>query len=191
MLKMRRPTLREFEIRTENRYTLHPQGKKRCTVCEMIYDNIIMNFDIHKKNKNGTTAYTGQCKHCMQKIRSNRNTLYRTQIDLYVRRLLPAIRCRAKEEGLDFDLTKQDLVDIWNLQNGFCYYTNQKLDLQAAKEHKKAPHINFPSVDKLTPHLGYVRSNIVWCLYGVNRMKNNFSKDQFVQFCKEVIKIHG
>lgn len=184
----RKSTPRELEIRTENRCTLHPREKKRCTRCETVYDNIKENFDIHHKKDDGHYVYTGQCKLCLTKIREHRIAAYKTDITLYVKRLLPAIRCRAKEEGLEFDLTHDLLVQLWNQQQGKCYYTNKPMDLQATTDNSKSPHVNFPSVDKMVPSLGYVADNVVWCLWGINRMKNNLTTIEFVDFCNTVVE---
>jgi hypothetical protein len=62
------------------------------------------------------------------------------------------------------------------------------MDLQAAPIGGKSPHINFPSVDKMVPSLGYVDGNVVWCLWGINRMKNNLSASEFVDFCNTVVE---
>lgn len=182
----RKSTPREMEIRTENRYTLHPQGKKRCTKCETVYDNIPDNYDIHHRKPNGEYSYAGQCKTCISSIREERAGRYKTDVTLYVRRLLPAIRCRAKEDGLDFDLTADHLVQLWREQSGLCYYTGMTMDLQATTGDRKSPHIDFPSIDKLDPASGYVVGNVAWCTWGINRMKNNLTRDQFISFCRTV-----
>lgn len=180
----RKSTLREMEIRTENRYILHPQGKKRCTKCETVYDNIPDNYDIHHRKPNGEYSYAGQCKRCIAKVRRDRVDRYKSDIELYTKRLIPAVRCRANRDGLEFNLTAEYLVKLWQEQDGKCYYTGNSMDLHAANENRRSPHIDFPSIDKLTPSLGYVEGNVVWTLYGVNRMKNNFTKDEFIDFCK-------
>jgi len=187
----RKSTPRELEIRTENRYTLHPQGKKRCTKCETVYDTIPDNFDIHHRKPNGECSYSGQCKSCLSQIRGNRFDLYKTDVELYVKRLLPAVRCRAKEDELEFNLSAEYLAQLWRNQDGLCYYTGKPMNLQATTDDRRAPHVDFPSLDKLTPSAGYVEGNVVWTLYGVNRMKNNFTERQFIDFCKLVTERFG
>jgi len=182
----RSSTPRELEIRTENRYTLHPQDKKRCTKCEMLYVGIAANFDIHHKKVDGTVVYAGQCRTCLASVRAERTHRYKQDINLYVRRFLPAVRCRAKEEALQFDLDAEWLVEIWARQDGRCYYTNDLLDLSATTEKGSHPHLNFPSLDRRIPAEGYVKENVVWTSYGVNRMKNNLTDTQFIELCKTV-----
>jgi hypothetical protein len=191
MPKTRTATPREFEIRTENRYTLHPLDKKRCTVCEIVYDGIVDHFDIHHLKLDGTYSYAGQCKQCLAAIRADRTMTYKSDISLYVKRLLPAVRCRAKEVGVEFNLTPNALIEQWNRQHGLCYYTHIPMDLQATSASGKAPHHDFPSLDRKTPKDGYTVNNVVWTTFAVNRMKNDLTDNLFVELCRKVLTYHG
>jgi len=145
-------TEREFQIRTANRYTLHALGKKQCTRCDIIYDNISENFDVHRIcKKRQITEYTGSCKNCMKKYREQNTKRIKSTIETYAQRLLAAIRNRAKSECLVFSLESSDLVNQWKIQEGLCYYTGQFLNLSASKEKRNAPHIDFPSLDRKKP----------------------------------------
>lgn len=177
----------DYNLRTENRYTLHPQNKKRCSKCLLVYDGIRENFDIHRRLKSGEIQYSWMCKACSVEKRRVKKIAICKDINLYAKKLLAGVRCRAKELGVPFDLDKEYLVSIWNNQNGKCYYTGQPMNLQAANPgKKKSPHVDFPSLDRKTPNLGYVKENVVWTLYGINRMKSDFSEEQFIEFCKIV-----
>lgn len=179
----------DIKIRTENRYILHPRDQKRCTKCNIIYDGIREYFDIHKKKKDNTYQYSGKCKLCLKKIREKRAKLQKTDINLYCAKLVAQLKYRAKVVDVPFNLTKDDLVDAWNKQSNKCYYTNVMLDLTKANTDKKSPHLDFPSVDRKNPADGYTKGNVVWCLWSVNRMKNNLTEQQFLDFCKVVVKI--
>lgn len=172
-----------FELRTENRYILGPQNKKRCRKCEQVYDGIQKNFHIHKILKTGTTQYSSICKSC-QSIRgkAHKDKLCET-IETYVPYLLVHIKHRAKKDDIPFNLSLDHLVDIWNTQGGRCYYTNLYMDLLARTDKRNSPHRNFPSLDRKVPHLGYVDGNVAWTLYAVNRMKNDLSEHEFADFC--------
>lgn len=77
----------------------------------------------------------------------------------------------------------------WEAQQGMCFYTGDIMDFSAKK--KRYPHINFPSVDRKVPSLGYTKQNVVWCRYGVNRSKNDLTDLEFVEMCKKVVSLHG
>lgn len=178
----------DIKIRTENRYILHPHDQKRCTRCNTIYNGIREHFDIHKKKKDNTYQYSGKCKPCLKKIRADRAKLQKTDIKLYCAKLLVQLKHRAKAGDLPFNLIKDDLIDAWNKQNNKCYYTDTILDLTKVTVDKISPHLDFPSIDRKNPSAGYTKGNIVWCLWAVNRMKNNLTEQQFLDFCKIVVK---
>lgn len=180
-------TARELEIRSENRLILHKINKKRCTHCEIVYEDIVQHFDIHTIKKDGSYQYTGKCKQCMTLYRSRLSAHQKTDINLYVQKLIGSVKNRAMQYKIDYDLDVTFLVDMWNQQQGRCFYTNQLMNLNAATKTKTSPHIDFPSLDRLYPDRGYIKTNVVWCKWGVNRMKSNLTIDQFKNFCKLVI----
>ena len=105
--------------------------------------------------------------------------------------MIKNLKHRAKAIKIPFELTSDDLLGLWLLQKGCCFYTGKKMDLAAETENRKSPHMDFPSIDRTIPKNGYVKNNIVWCKWSVNRMKNNFSKVEFLDFCKEILEHHG
>lgn len=187
----RTATTRELEIRSNNRYHLHPLGKKQCTQCEEIYDNIQLNFNIHHKNKNGDYVYEGQCKACRAKYAALLKKRQKQDGNWYFQRLLSGVKCRAKKERVEFSLTSTDLQEAWEAQDGRCYYTNQPMDLMAHNEDRKSPHYNFPSLDRKIPNKGYIKENVVWTKWSVNRTKNNLTEKEFIEMCKGVVRLHG
>ena len=42
-----------------------------------------------------------------------------------------------------------------------------------------------PSLDKINPHLGYVKGNVLWVLHGVNNFKQQLSLFEFETFIKK------
>jgi hypothetical protein len=104
----------------------------------------------------------------------------------YCRRIIVQLKHRAKQQNVPFLLTFDDLYQVYLNQNGNCYYTKVKLDF-TLKGQFGIPHRNFPSVDRLIPNQGYVKDNIAWCLYVVNRMKSDLSEIEFIDFCKTVL----
>lgn len=71
------------------------------------------------------------------------------------------------------------LKDIWDKQNGKCFYTGISLTLG----------IN-TSVDHIIPRSKgglNIGENLCWCLFSVNQAKNNLSVDEFIILCQQVI----
>jgi hypothetical protein len=79
------------------------------------------------------------------------------------RHLLQRAKVRAKRMGLPFDLTRHDLSIP-----AVCPVLGIQISLQA-----EAFHPNSPSVDRLIPTLGYVRSNVRVISNRANLLKSN------------------
>ncbi len=112
------------------------------------------------RNAGHTRRYvkSGACVQC-GKDRSKEHT--RTHP---ANRALAAAKNRAKTEGLDFDLTLEDILPIPRV----C----PVLGIAMAKGmggHTAAS----PSLDKIRPELGYTKGNIHWISYRANLIKNN------------------
>src|SRR5687767_13093228 len=75
-------------------------------------------------------------------------------------------------------LTTQYLIDLWNKQEGKCYYTGEVLIPEGGRGTNK-PAQNSASLDKLNPELGYIEGNVAWCSFRLNTMKGNATEEQF------------
>ena len=176
-------------IKWENRLELHPRGLKRCSICKVIFPYNKDNFHIHHvSKKTGEHVLESYCRRCSSERRARLVKKKKTDISSYARRLIPAKRYFSSQNNVPFDLDAAFLVILWNTQNGLCYYTGQRLDLQAVTKSGKHPHTDFPSLDRKDPAKGYTKENVVWSTFGVNRMKNDFTADQFLEFCRIVAK---
>ena len=93
---------------------------------------------------------------------------------------LNAIRCRAKKQGLPFDLEYHD-IDIPIV----CEVLGVPLSpWGSGDKYNTSTDINTPSVDKLIPSLGYVKSNIRVISNRANIIKNDMTLDE----CKKLLK---
>ena len=100
------------------------------------------------------------------------------------------IRGTAKFKNVPFDIDIDYLVNIFKQQNGLCYYTGRKMDINSGLGTTHVSLKNRPyqfSLDRLIPEKGYVKGNVVWCGWLVNTCKNMFTEQQFYEFCKEVL----
>jgi hypothetical protein len=71
-------------------------------------------------------------------------------------------------------LTVQYLVTQWEKQNGLCYYTGLPMDWKANGVKQDGM-----SLDRLSPDLGYVCGNVVFCMFQINTMKGKSTEDEF------------
>lgn len=86
------------------------------------------------------------------------------------------IKYRALKKGFEFDLDYLDLEDLYNRQQGKCFYTGLQMSLEKTSRHNNSMAL---SVDRVDPSLGYTRENVVLCLNCINAMKNNMDFSQF------------
>lgn len=174
----------DSERRSEYRYVLHPQGLRRCRKCGSVKS-------LNEFPSKGHNRLNANCKTCENERLAGFRERQKREPILYCRVLLPSLRNRAKELSVPFSLTAEELFELWKQQQGKCFYTGLDMNLLAFNPDRTSPHTTFPSVDRLVPEDGYVVSNVVWCLWAVNRMKSNLTKVEFVEFCQLVCKNHA
>ena len=98
-------------------------------------------------------------------------------------------RSRSKEKGEETNLTLEYLKEVYDNQNGLCTYTGIKMEIPRSSQDediKKSP--TKLSLDRVHSHTGYSKGNVEFVCYCVNVMKNDFSKDQMLDFIKLIIK---
>ena len=130
-------------------------------------------FEFNKKKKNHRRI----CKQCrnIQVMEARYST-----VENHLKRKLSRLKERSKRYNIPFDLTYEDLLEQLNKQNRLCFYTDEPLTFY---EYKKIPNRRLaPSVDKVIPHKGYVRGNIVWCIDRINSIKYDVTLDEMKEW---------
>lgn len=152
-----------------------PDGHKLCGHCEKAK----LPSEFHRGNRQGKFGVGSLCKSCTaikQKeyhSRSPRNRLrasYNTAMD------------SARRRRFEFSISLDDLEEMWNSQNGCCFYTGIPMSYSGDRLPESV------SVDRLDSTRGYALSNIVLCCNYVNLMKNNRPVEEFFRWCELVIK---
>ena len=93
------------------------------------------------------------------------------------------IQWGAKKRGIEFEVTIEYVWDLYQKQNGKCYYTNLEIELKPRNNGNMTA-----SLDRIDSTKGYVEGNVQWVHKDINKMKNNFSNEYFLNLCKLVIK---
>lgn len=81
---------------------------------------------------------------------------------------------RANKKNIIFDITENDLRDLWDVQNGRCYYSNLSMDLAQDDATYSV------SIERKNSSIGYIKDNVVLCCSGINRMKNKLDTITFL-----------
>lgn len=95
---------------------------------------------------------------------------------------------RTKYLDVVSDLTTEYLLDLYNQQQGKCYYSNE-LMIFGAKQGKALP--NTASLDRLVPERGYTQGNVVWCTFFINTMKGGLTENDFYNLMQKILIYRG
>ena len=88
---------------------------------------------------------------------------------------------RAKTRGIPFNITEEYLRSIWPLSN-CCPYLGTAFITASGGANNTSP-----SLDKITPDLGYVIGNVQIVSNFYNRMKQNSTPEQLKKFCEKTL----
>jgi hypothetical protein len=94
-------------------------------------------------------------------------------------------RKRANKSNMKFQITLEEIKELFDLQEGKCFYSGIKMNI--VKEDGSVTHDPFKmTIDRKDASLGYVPGNIVWCIYCVNVMKQKMSFEKMVTVCESI-----
>ena len=158
-------------------------GKKRCCKCKEY--RCIEEFS---KNRSTFDGYQKVCKDCfseydcVKKGYKKKTENYKNSISHYFNSKLPNLKKKCELQNVPFDLIKGDLHNIYNSQNGKCYYT--EIDIT---HNTGTLNFNSISIERLTPILGYTKDNVVLCSFNINSFKGIMTEDEFKNYLNLVI----
>lgn len=88
--------------------------------------------------------------------------------------------CRGKNR-LEFTITKEYIINLYNIQNGLCNITNIPIFFNIGG---CLDNIPTASLDRIDSNIGYVEGNVQWVHKTINLMKNIYSIEDFKYLCK-------
>lgn len=91
-----------------------------------------------------------------------------------IRKQWYSIKNGAKKRKLKLEVTQEIILDLLQKQNFKCALSGQDIDKTSA------------SLDRIDSKDGYTMSNIQWVHKDVNRMKNVFDQNYFIDTCKAI-----
>ena len=149
---------------------------KRCSTC-----GETKALDLYHRNKNSKDGKSCRCKECAIDAA---NKYFENNADKVVQNkkarrkdirysLREAAKDRATRANLPFNIEIEDIV-----VPEFCPVLNIKLE----KSKTGIATACSPSLDKIIPHKGYVKGNIIVMSYKANLMKNNATVKELLLF---------
>lgn len=137
-----------------------------CYICEIvkpIRSFRLIKIDVLTSYRN---AKCNSCNVASWKYKANED------IDLYLHYSYKSFKYNNSKKYI-FELNEQDYIDIYNKQEGKCFYTNIDMNCKLLNGWKERDYSL--SIDKIIPSLGYIKDNCVMCIFKINRIKSNLT----------------
>lgn len=150
---------------------------KPCTDCKRILP--LKDFYTTTSRKlNSKTYYSSRCKQCdVQSYKTRFNASYKSRATT----LFNGVKSRCRRMGVQYSISRKDIIHQYELQNGRCYYSGRSLSPVSGDD-------NIMSIDRKNSSLGYTPENIVICSWRVNKMKNDCSIKDFMALCRDICR---
>jgi hypothetical protein len=145
-----------------------------CSRCKRYRINEVFSANANKYD--GLANYCRPCKSEYERNRRRKNPVASRRGQL---------RESAKKRGLDFDLSRDDLLELELPER--CPVLGITIDYEAMSG--RGPHDAYPSVHRINPEIGYVHGNIMVISARANRILNNATLEELTK-CAEWTKAH-
>lgn len=97
-----------------------------------------------------------------------------------------SVKYKASERKIEFDLDIKDAWAIFEEQKEKCALSG--LPLEFVRWYKKDRTKQTASLDRKDSSKGYTKDNVQWVHKDINIMKNVYSTDDFINYCKLVVE---
>lgn len=91
----------------------------------------------------------------------------------------------AKNRNLEFNITIEEIWELFLKQNRMCALSKQYLTFG------NNPQTNSASLDRIDNNKGYTKDNIQWIHKHIQQMKWAFDQDYFIQTCKDIARYNN
>jgi hypothetical protein len=96
----------------------------------------------------------------------------------YLERKIYSVKSGAKSRGMEFSLTKADVIELANLQSWRCAISDLPFSLRKTQGVRILPYA--PSVDRIDHNKGYLPENIQIVCSSINIARSNLPNDIFL-----------
>ncbi len=91
-----------------------------------------------------------------------------------------SMRFGAKKRNLNFDVTVEEIYELFEKQQGKCALSGVDIVLSLNYKFKTA------SLDRIDSSKGYTLSNIQWIHKNLNEMKSDYSQEEFIDWARKI-----
>jgi hypothetical protein len=178
-----------------NRIKVSEDGFKLCKKCN---ESKPASTDYFLKDKKG--YYYPYCRECKKEYLSERyvpssrlklsgeelierNTarINISRVNKWAKHLVNSSRHNAKRYEKEFDIDEEYILELYEKQNQKCYWYGVLLEPSIVNRFPSKP-----SLDRLDPHKGYIKGNVVISCMAANIGRNSCDAMIFENFCKNL-----
>lgn len=170
-------------VSSERRQRKSGIGTDRYWTCKCVCGKTVERRDDYLKRCPDNNFSCG-CQHSMH-ILGQKHKLWRGCGDIsgfY----FAMIKAGAKKRGISFDITIEDMWNLFLEQDGVCMLTGLKLSFKTSYKKRTNPGESTASLDRIDSSKGYTKDNIQWVHKDVNKMKNGYTEERFKEICRLV-----
>ena len=155
-------------------------GTKQCRLCKETLP--LPQFETLKTSAKRPYLHA-TCRECrteQSRLRCNATP------DAFIRRAVSQLRCsrRKRNPDLKFVITPEEVIDLFNAQDGKCALSG--IDLTYMRDGKGTKFPYNISIDRIDPKGDYVIENIQLVAAAINLMKGTWSDYTFIETCIKV-----
>jgi hypothetical protein len=145
---------------------LLPKTERKCISCES-----------GRQDKRSHGYYCSECFNIRRKMLRRKAGISMEQ------RFNELLRSARKRSKVTCDLTLDYLLDLWQKQDGRCFYSGIPMEFARWGCGRKAYSV---SLDQKVASGGYTKDNVVLCCWAVNSGKNDLPLIEYIDICKKV-----
>ena len=97
---------------------------------------------------------------------------------------------RAKRNNLEFDIDQEFIIELKSKQGNLCALSGWELDWDHTSSGKRICPFNRASLDRIDSQKGYTKDNVQLLADMVNRVKNSYDQDLFLEMCLQIASNH-
>lgn len=157
-------------------------GKLLCHICGEYKDSSEFQNHTYYAYRNNKDK---RCRKC--KLEQNKQARENYSEDVKLQKVLQerwlGAKDRATTKGIPFSISKEDLVDLWNNQDGLCSISKIPMTFEL----DKGRVFTNVSLDQKNPGQGYTKDNIQLVCSAVNQLKSNWDMDTVLYICKQIV----
>lgn len=119
------------------------------------------------------------CRECRKKqYRDYSRKRLMSSKESYFKSVLNSTKNRCIKNGREFEITVEQMVDLFEKQNGKCALTGMDLIIKMDKKNRH----DTVSIDRIDSDKGYTLDNVQLICYAINRFKSNMPDNMFMEF---------